>query len=89
MKQDNSGNSETESDEEISKSELKRQMHALQVLGERLVNLPEHQLKKIPMPESLADSVYRARKITKREGLRRELQFIGKVMRAIEIEPMD
>lgn len=72
-----------------SKSEIKRQMLALQALGERLVGLPDNQLAKIPMPEQLSDTVYRARGITKRGGLRRELQYIGKVMRSIDITPIE
>ena len=41
------------------------------------------------MPENLADSVARAKKNTKRGGLRRELQFIGKIMRSIDVTTID
>jgi ribosome-associated protein len=75
-------------DSELSKSELKRRMLALQAMGEQLVALSEQQLKQIPMPEQLADSVYRARDITKRGGRRRELQYIGKIMRSIDVTPI-
>lgn len=72
-----------------SKSELKRQMHALQALGERLVTLPEAQLAKIPIAdESLAEAIQLARRIKARSGLKRQLQYIGKLMRSIDPEPI-
>jgi ribosome-associated protein len=64
-----------------SKSELKRQMHELQNLGERLVELPEAQLSLFDLPDNLLDAIALARKITKHGGRRRQLQFIGKLMR--------
>lgn len=72
----------------ISKSQLKRESHALQSLGETLVELPAPQLAQIPMPEELADAVALARKITARGGRKRQLQYIGKIMRRIEAEPI-
>lgn len=76
-------------DLEISKSERKRQMHALQDLGERLVALPAAELAKIPIDdERLRDAVETARRITARGGLKRQLQFIGKLMRAIDPTPI-
>lgn len=71
-----------------SKSQLKRDMEALQQLGEQLVKLPEKQLRSTPLPDSLRDSVYKARSITAHEGLRRQLQFIGKRMRALTDEEL-
>jgi len=79
-------------DEEIifvSKSQLKRESHALQELGEALVELPASKLAQIPMPEELADAVALARKITARGGRKRQLQYIGKVMRQIDPEPIE
>lgn len=72
----------------ISKSQLKRESQALQDLGEALVELPSHQLALIPMPEELADAVALARKITARGGRKRQLQYIGKIMRRVEAEPI-
>ncbi|QHP92123.1 ribosome-associated protein [Burkholderia glumae] len=74
-----------------SKSQLKREMHALQQLGRDLVELPKDALKRMPMPESLGDAVREARRITDHEGKRRQLQYIGKVMRVLnepEIEAL-
>ena len=68
-----------------SKSERKRQMHALQQLGERLVSLPQAELDAINIEdERLREAVDQARRITARGGLRRQLQFIGKLMRSID-----
>ncbi|WP_281273069.1 ribosome biogenesis factor YjgA [Trinickia fusca] len=66
-----------------SKSQLKRDMHELQVLGVALVELPKDALKRMPMPESLADAVREARRITDHEGKRRQVQYIGRVMRTL------
>lgn len=78
-------------DEEIiyvSKSQLKRESHALQAMGEELVELPAAKLAKIPMPDALAEAVALARKIKARGGRKRQLQYIGKVMRSIDAEPI-
>ena len=73
-----------------SKSSKKRAMTALQVLGTRLVNLTPSQLEQIPIEDArLQDAVLQARKITQRGGLRRQLQYIGKLMRVIDSEPIE
>jgi ribosome-associated protein len=69
-----------------SKSQLKREMHELQVLGTALVELPKDALKRMPMPEGLADAVRAARSITDHEGKRRQMQYIGRVMRTLADE---
>ncbi|SAL54861.1 hypothetical protein AWB71_02952 [Caballeronia peredens] len=66
-----------------SKSQLKREMHALQELGEALIALPKDALKRMPMPEDLGDAVREARRITDHEGKRRQLQYVGKIMRSL------
>ena len=72
-----------------SKSERKRQMLALQELGERLVGLSESELAKVPIDdERLRDAVITARRVTARGGLKRQLQFIGKLMRSTDPEPI-
>ena len=67
-----------------SKSELKREMTELQKLGEELVDLPSAKLEKIPMSELLEEAVMLARRLKNREGKRRQLQYIGKIMRTID-----
>lgn len=74
--------------EEISKTRLKQQMDELQKLGETLVELPIDKLRQIEMPESLLDAVLEARKITAHGGRRRQLQYIGKLMRQVDPAPI-
>ncbi|MDE1183630.1 ribosome biogenesis factor YjgA [Paraburkholderia sp.] len=69
-----------------SKSQLKRDMHALQELGEALIALPKDALKRMPMPEKLDDAVRDARRITDHEGKRRQVQYVGRVMRTLTDE---
>lgn len=72
-----------------SKSELKRRMTALQVLGETLTGLSDKQLRQIPIDDQrLADAIQETRRITSNSARRRHLQFIGKLMRDIDAEPI-
>lgn len=64
-----------------SKSQVKREMTALQELGEKLVEMNEKQLATVPCDEKLLDAIYLARKLPPREARRRQLQFIGRLMR--------
>lgn len=73
-------------DAPISKTRRKQQMHELQELGERLVKLPASQLARIPLPEDLGRAVAEARRIKSHEGLRRQLQYIGKLMRSVDAD---
>lgn len=72
------------SDEPPSKSERKRQMHALQKLGESLVALDESRLKRLTLPDDLRTAILDAKKITAHEGRRRQLQYVGKLMRHVD-----
>lgn len=68
-----------------SKSARKRQMHALQVLGEQLVSLSTTQLAKLNIDHPrLIEAVELAQRITHHSGKRRQMQFIGKLMRETE-----
>lgn len=69
-----------------SKSELKRQMNDLQKLGEQLVAEPRDRVKRTPMPEELRDAILMAQSITDHGGRRRQLQFVGKMMRKLDDE---
>ncbi len=71
-----------------SKSLRKRQSHELQALGEELIDLPQADLDALPLPEVLRDAVMLARRITAHGGLVRQKQFIGKLMRKIDAEPI-
>jgi ribosome-associated protein len=71
-----------------SKTRRKQAVHALQALGEALVALRTEQLARIELPERLRDAVMEARRITGFEARRRQLQYIGKLMRGVEAEPI-
>lgn len=81
-----------DSEEEFSgpsKSELKRQMTALQEIGESLIELSEGQLAKIPVgDERLLLAIKETRRIKSNNARRRHMQFIGKLMRDIDAEPI-
>lgn len=85
---DSSPDSEDFLDEPPSKSSRKRDMHALQEIGSELVALPAERLKKLDLPEDLRDAVMDARRFTKHEAIRRQLQYIGKLMRHVDAEPI-
>ena len=73
----------------VSKSQRKRESTALQGLGKELFELSRDQLKKMNLPEKLLDALLEAKRLTSHEGIRRQMQFIGKVMRDVEVEPID
>ena len=71
-----------------SKTKQKKEMEELQNIGKALVDLPKDLLKKLDLPDSLRDEVLGAKKISQNGAKRRQLQFIGKIMRTIEVEPI-
>lgn len=78
-----------ESDEAPSKSEVKRQMLARQALGEALTQLSDKQLERIPVAdERLLAAVLESRNIRSKNARKRHLQFIGKLMRDVDPEPL-
>ena len=77
-------------DEEKSKSQLKREAEAKQKLAEVLVNMTDANLSKMPLDDALLDAVTEARKINrKKDGFRRQLQFLGKLMRSRDTQPIE
>jgi ribosome-associated protein len=71
-----------------SKSERKRRSDDLQALGEALIDLPESEFGALPLPDELREAVELARRITAHGGLYRQKQYIGKLMRKIDAEPI-
>ena len=71
----------------VSKSEIKRDAEVLKKLGVELVNLSKNEISKIPLDEDLLYSIELAQKI-KKEGYRRQIQYIGKLLRNRDIEPI-
>ncbi len=79
-----------EEDEEIiwvSKSEIKRDAEELKRLGAELVDLGKNSLDKIPLDEDLRNAIELAQRI-KKEGRRRQLQLIGKMLRQRDEDPI-
>lgn len=74
--------------ERPSKSQLKREMDVLQALGARLIELNKERLAKIDMPDELRDAVRDAQRFTKHEARRRQLQYIGRLMRNLDPAPI-
>jgi ribosome-associated protein len=71
-----------------SKTSRKRAAHAAQDLGEELIRMRDSELDSLDLPESLVDAVREARRITSRGGLARQRQYIGKLMRDVDPEPI-
>lgn len=72
--------------ERPSKSQLKREMTALQKLGQELIEQPRDRVKRVPMPDDVRDAILECQLIKDHEGRRRQLQFVGKKMRSLEPE---
>ena len=71
-----------------SKSARKREFLALQKLGEDLIALKESELREIGLDETLLEAVLEARRIKSNSALRRQKQYIGKIMRSVDPEPI-
>lgn len=71
----------------VSKSEIKRDAEALKKLGLELVKLSKNELAKIPLDEDLQEAIALAQQI-KKEGFRRQIQFIGKMLRKRDCTPI-
>ncbi|HWK61712.1 MAG TPA: ribosome biogenesis factor YjgA [Eoetvoesiella sp.] len=69
-----------------SKSQIKREMLALQDLGKQLVELPPEKLKQLPLDEKLYEAIRLAQRTTSREGRRRQVHYVGKLMRQADAE---
>ena len=75
-------------DTKPSKSARKRAYLALQKLGEELITLRESDLQAMPLDEELRDAVLEARRIKAHGALRRQKQYIGKLMGRIDPDPI-
>ena len=71
-------------DDKPSKSQLKREMHQLQAYGKILVSLNDSEFRKVQLPESLHDAVVACRMIKAHEAKRRQLQYVGRLMRELD-----
>ena len=71
-----------------SKTQLKAEADEKQALGEALLTLRADLMARLDLPEKLLDALTQARRITNFEGRRRQMQFIGKLMRPLDAEPI-
>lgn len=74
--------------ERPSKTQMKKAMHALQSLGKDLLELPDSRLQSIPMPDTLRLALQELKRTRSHEGRRRQLQYVGKLMRSADAEPL-
>ncbi len=74
--------------EPISKTKQKQAMHELQALGEALLDLPEAQLEALQLPEALARALREAKTISAHGARRRQIQYIGRLMRDVDPAPI-
>lgn len=70
-----------------SKSQVKREMLALSELGKQLVGLSPERLRQLNLEEKLYDAIKLAQRTPSREGLRRQIHYVGKLMRTADIDP--
>ena len=77
-----------EDDDFISKTSRKREARQLQDVGAALVKLNAEQLARIDLPQALREAVIECQRLSKHEAIRRQKQYIGKIMRNIDAEPI-
>lgn len=77
-----------EPESDISKSQCKRDAEALRNLGQELTQLTGEQLRRLPLPEDLLQAVLLAQSIKQHGGRKRQLQYIGKLLRNVDAKPI-
>jgi len=87
---DNFANIQSDSDEEwLSKTDVKRQMHALQELGAKLTKLNKEQINKLNLDDRLHSAIDEFHRIKSNGAQKRHLQFIGKLLRTEDSEQIE
>ncbi|AIL32975.1 ribosome biogenesis factor YjgA [Basilea psittacipulmonis] len=76
----------TQEDERPSKSQIKRELHAILDLGKELVDLPEGKLKQLPLSEKTLENIFLAQKISAHGGKKRQIHYVGKLLRTEDID---
>ncbi len=83
----------TEDDDDIydgpSKSQIKRDCHHLLDLGEEILKLKAEEIRSLELPDELENAVKTALKISSRSGLKRQRQYIGKLLRSLDNEVIE
>jgi ribosome-associated protein len=72
----------------ISKTKLKREADAAQDIGKKLIDLSKDKLLKLDLPEALFDAVIEAKRLTANGAVRRQLQYLGRLMRDVDAAPI-
>jgi len=80
---------ELKGDTDISRTDLKRESTELQKLGEALLTLRADLMARLDLPDKLREAMAEAKRITNFEGKRRQMQFVGKLMRQLPPEVLD
>lgn len=78
--------SEPQKPDHESKSQRKKDMLALQKIGESLIKLPQEKLATMDLPDNLLTAIQHMKSLTSNEAKRRQLQYIGKMMRQIDVD---
>lgn len=84
----NNSEGEIDSDLSPSKTQRKHEMHVLQDMGEQLVEFELKQLNELDLPEILMDAILLAKQTKKHGARRRQMQYIGKLMRNVDVAPI-
>ncbi len=77
-----------EDDDFVSKTQLKAEADAQQAIGKKLIDLPKDRLAKLILPEALFEAVMEAKRLTANGAIRRQLQYLGRLMRDIDSTPI-
>lgn len=72
----------------VSKTRLKKESLDIQKLGQKLIDLDKHNFNNLELPDNLASAIEEARKMKKDGARKRQVQYIGKLLRKIDIEPI-
>lgn len=75
-------------DSQPSKTRLKAEADAAQEIGRQLVELPKEKLNKLDLDEALRDAITEAKRITSNGAIRRQMQYIGRLMRETDLTPI-
>lgn len=78
----------SEEPEVVSKTARKREAHGLQALGRQLTELKPAQLAELDLPDKLLSAILDYKRFPSHEARRRQLQFIGRLMRAFDVAPV-
>ena len=86
--QDKIDNEIRDDDVRVSKTQIKKEMTALQKLGAALIDLPEGQLDQMVLPEHLLKAILDARKIKSHGAKKRQMLYVGRLIRRTDAEPI-